>query len=76
MVTNPPTKEDLEKFWGKLFGKKAEHNKAASWLEVEKELVGHTPEISWANVENKELLTVVKSLKNWSTPSLDQVHNY
>eukprot|EP00957_Ditylum_brightwellii_P091081 6934243-Ditylum_brightwellii.AAC.1 len=62
----------MEKFRGKLFGKKAEHNKATRWLEVEKELVDHVPETSWANVEDEELLKVVKSLKNWSTLGIDQ----
>eukprot|EP00957_Ditylum_brightwellii_P000219 17192-Ditylum_brightwellii.AAC.1 len=54
----------------------ANHNKVASGLEVKKESPEHVPETSWINVEDGKLLTVVKSLKNWSAPSLDQDHNY
>eukprot|EP00957_Ditylum_brightwellii_P189519 14425371-Ditylum_brightwellii.AAC.1 len=53
-----------------------ERNKPSSWLEVKKESTEHVPETSWANVEDEELLTVVKSLKNWSSLGLNQVHNY
>eukprot|EP00957_Ditylum_brightwellii_P031012 2350195-Ditylum_brightwellii.AAC.1 len=32
--------------------------------------------MSWPDVEHDKVLTVVKSLKNWSTSGINQVYNY
>lgn len=76
VVTNPPKKEALEKFWGGLLGKPSEHNARAKWLEVEKESVAHVQEPDWTEVTSTEFATVVRSLKNWKAPGPDKVHNY
>eukprot|EP00957_Ditylum_brightwellii_P021082 1588522-Ditylum_brightwellii.AAC.1 len=76
LVSNPPMKETLEKFWGGLLGKPLEHNVRAKWLEVEKESVANVQEPTWTEVTSSEFEKVVKSLNNWKAPVLDKPHNY
>ena len=39
---DPPTKEDIEKFWKPLYENKKEYNKDATWLQEYKTLVEQT----------------------------------
>ena len=39
---DPPTKEDIEKFWKPLYENKKEYNKDATWLKEYKTLVEQT----------------------------------
>ena len=35
-ITDPPTKDNIQQYWGNLFGDKAMHNAEATWLVAEK----------------------------------------
>ena len=35
-ITDPPTKDNIQNYWGNLFGDKAIHNAEATWLDKEK----------------------------------------
>ena len=46
-VEDPPPKEEISKFWKDIFGNRKEHNRDASWLQVEREEMRHVEQATW-----------------------------
>ena len=75
-ITNPPTKEKLNKFWGGILGDKKEHNGNAGWLKAEYEAMEKVPEHTWNKLNVDQVRKKVKETKNWKAPGIDGVQNY
>eukprot|EP00957_Ditylum_brightwellii_P184791 14075438-Ditylum_brightwellii.AAC.1 len=55
VVNDPPTKEEINNFWTKLFSKTVKHNEEAAWLQVEEESVQHVQQQQWTNITVEEM---------------------
>eukprot|EP00957_Ditylum_brightwellii_P094226 7174289-Ditylum_brightwellii.AAC.1 len=75
-VANPPTEDDVTKFWTSLFSHTATHNNEAAWLKVEEESVQHVTKQQWMDITPDELCRTICKTKNWKAPRVDLVHNY
>lgn len=73
---HPPSKEDLETFWGGLWSNPVEHNKNAKWIEEEIKKHKETPDMTWEEVTREEVTRVSSKVHNWKAPGLDNIHNY
>ena len=75
-ITEPPTKEDIQKYWGGLFGDKLMHNKKAEWLNDEMKDMEKIEEAVWVDISPEKLTLAAKKLSNWKAPGLDLVQNF
>jgi len=46
-VDNPPSEEDIQEYWGGLFGNQTTHNEEAKWLDDKREEVKNMEESKW-----------------------------
>ena len=76
IIHDPPSKEDVQDFWGNLYAEKAEHNKDAPWIEAERNMMKDKPQADWVDISSKNLGESIKNLSNWKAPGLDQVQNF
>jgi len=76
VIYNPPTLDDIQKYWGGLFGDKAEHNKQAEWLNDEREEMKKIEEAEWIDLTPETFTKTTKKLANWKAPGSDQVQNF
>ncbi|KAK9395673.1 lig1: DNA ligase 1 [Crotalus adamanteus] len=70
-----PCKEKTLNFWKELWENPVEHNKTASWIkDIQKQATRNKMEniIITTNMVAK----LVKKVKNWSAPGLDELHGY
>ena len=72
----PPTKENIQGFWGKLFSSKTVHNKDARWVEQEKREMRNVAKPKWETLTTEDLAEKVRKLKNWKAPGPDKVQNF
>ena len=67
-LTNPPSKDNVQKYWGGLFGDKTKHNAQAEWLIDEKvETEDKTKDI-WEDIQPEILTETTNKLANWKAP--------
>ena len=70
-TVDPPTKDDVEKFWMPLYENKNEYNKDAPWLQEYKVSFNNIPDTTYSEIE-----TVTSEFSNWKSPRLDKLHNF
>lgn len=71
-----PAKEDLQSFWGGIWSQPAEHNKAAEWIQKEREKFAEKEEMEWDNITPQEVTRVINKAHNWKSPGIDSIHNF
>ena len=52
---DPPTKEDMEKFWKLLYDDKKEYNKDAAWLQEYKTSVNNITELTYSEITTNKV---------------------
>ena len=75
-VTDPPTKEGIQEFWGNLFGDQDFHNEEASWLTQERKEMESVDNQQWTDITTEIVRSRCKKLSNWKAPGLDKVQNF
>lgn len=71
-----PTREDLQTFWGGIWSEPAEHNKAAEWIQQEREKFAEKQEMEWSSITPQEVTRVISKAHNWKSPGVDNIHNF
>ena len=74
-IADPPSKEDITEFWGKLWSNKGAHNPNAKWLQEERNEMSKIPRDKWDDFSTETLTATTKKISNWKSPGLDQVQN-
>ena len=75
-IMDPPTKEDIEKFWKPLYENKKEYNKDAPWLQEYKTSVNNITEVTYSETTTNEIESATSEFSNWESPGLDKLHNF
>ena len=75
-IMDPPTKEDIEKFWKPLYEHKKEYNKDAPWLQEYKTSVNNITEATYSEITTNEIESATSEFSNWKSPGLDKLHNF
>ena len=75
-ITDPPTKEGIQEFWGNLFGDQDFHNEEASWLTQERKEMESVNNQQWTDITTETVRSRCKKLSNWKAPGLDKVQNF
>ena len=75
-ITEPPTKENIQRYWGGLFGDKKMHNAEAEWIIDEKKNMEKVEEATWEDIVPERMTSATKRLSNWKAPGLDLVQNF
>ena len=73
---DPPTKEDIEKFWKLLYENKKEYNKDAVWLQEYKLSVSNITEATYTKITTNKIKSATSKFSNWKSPGLDKLHNF
>ena len=73
---DPPTKEDIGKFWKSLYANKREHNKIAACLQEYKISVNNITEVTYSEITTDEIEFATSEFSNWKSPGLDKVHYF
>ena len=74
-IMDPPTKEDIEKFWKPLYKNKKEYHKNAAWLQEYKTSVNNITEATYSEIATNEIESATSEFSNWKSPELDKLHN-
>ena len=75
-ITEPPTLENIQNYWGGLFGDKKMHNEKAEWIADEKKNMENVKEATWEDISPERMTKATKKLSNWKAPGLDLVQNF
>lgn len=71
-----PTKDDIEKYWTKLWSEKVNHNKETQWIEREEEANQSITRMEYKQITIDEIGETVKKTHNWKATGIDNIHNY
>ena len=69
---DPPTKEDIEKFWKPLYENKKEYNKDAAWLHEYKTSVNNITEATYSEITTNGIESATSEFSNWKSPGFDK----
>ena len=72
----PPTKEDIEKFWKLLFENKKQYNKDVAWLQEYKISINNITQATYSEITTNEIESATSEFSNWKSPGLDKFHNF
>ena len=61
---NPPTKEDVERFWKPLYENKKEYNTDTVWLEECKTSVNNITEETYSEITTNEIESATSEFSN------------
>ena len=73
---DPPTKEDIEKFWKPLYENKNEYTKDAKWLQEYKTYDNNITGVTYSEIATNEIKSEASEFSNWKSPGLDKLHNF
>ena len=76
-VSNPPPKEEVDRFWKGIYEDERMFNNQAEWLEQIKNSQETTniEQMEHVAITKKEIEDVIKKSSNWKTPGPDRVQN-
>ena len=75
-IMDPPTMEDIEKFWKPLYENKKEYNRDAPWLQKYKTSVNNITEATYSEITTKKIESAIFEFSNRKSPGLDKLHNF
>jgi hypothetical protein len=72
-VKNAPDKEEVEKFWAEIYGKKVQHNEEACWI---KDQYQQNPSMECSPVCGKDVAEALRKTLNWKFRGRNQIPNF
>ena len=75
-VTQPPTVDEIKRFWSAIWSNDNQHNQNAEWIKKEEECNKDVKEQVWEEITKDELLSAIRNSHNWKAPGIDKIHNY
>ena len=75
-ITEPPQKEDIERFWKPLYENEKEFNKNAIWLNDYKSSLDTITPAEFNDIEPKEITNSSSKFSNWKSPGIDKLQNF
>ena len=77
-VKSPPSKEEIESFWGPIYETEKNHNKNANWIK------DHNKAVDELNIQQQvlsqwtsdDINEVTKSFQDWKMPGVDTLQNF
>jgi len=72
-VKNATEKEEVENFWGEMYGNKVEHNREVCWI---KNQCQQKSSMEWGPVSAKDIAEALRTTLNWKAPERDQITNF
>ena len=73
---DPPSKEDVEKFWKPLYENKKECNEDVAWLQKYKISVNNITKAIYSEITTNEIESATSEFSDWKSPGLDKLHNF
>ena len=70
-----PSRESIKDYWSSVWSNEVYHDDKAEFIK-ESENNQNIPEMTYENITENEFTEVIKTLHNWKTPGVDQIHNY
>ena len=67
-IMDPPTKEDIEKFWKPLYENEKEYHKHAAWLQEYKTSANNITEATYSEITTNEIESAASEFSNWKSP--------
>lgn len=75
VITEPPTKENIESFWGPIYKTQKQFNKDAKWLKEYETSINYE-EATYRNITKEDFTKSTSSFANWKSPGIDKLHNF
>jgi len=72
-VKNAPDKEEVENSWREIYGKEAQHNGEAHWIENQYQ---QNPSMEWSPVCEKDVADALRTMLNWKAPGRNLIANF
>jgi hypothetical protein len=67
-VKKAPSEEDIENFWGAMYGEKVRHNEEANWIKNQRQ---RNPCMEWSPISETEVTMALRTTLNWKAPGRD-----
>ena len=76
-MSKPPSKEEIESFWGPIYGTEKNHNKNANWIK------DHNKAVDKLNIQQQvlsqwtsnDINETTNSFQDWKMPGVDTLQN-
>ena len=75
-VENPPSKEEIEKFWSGILGEEKHHDENAQWITREEEKYAHVESQAWDPITKEEVHVAIRKSASWKSPGIDAIPNF
>ena len=75
-VEEPPSQEELERFWNNIWGKEKKYNKEAAWVKREEERMADKEEQEWEIISVEEVRAALGKTQKWKSPGIDKIQNF
>ena len=75
-VNEPPTIEEVEEFWSKIWENNKTHNDQATWIQQEQDKHKNLMSQEWSEINITETTASINKTNNWKAPGIDGVANF
>ncbi|KAI5731018.1 hypothetical protein M8J77_003330 [Diaphorina citri] len=75
-IEQPPSKEEFENFWTRIWGIREEVNIEADWITNEFERTKNLNEMNEFRIEESDITNTMKDAHNWKAPGIDKLTNF
>jgi len=75
-VQKPPSLEEVETFWSKIWENNKAHNDGAHWIQDQAKENQHVPTQEWSDVTTEETTKAIHKTSNWKAAGCDGVANF
>ncbi|XP_031338165.1 uncharacterized protein LOC116167068 [Photinus pyralis] len=75
-LTEPPTKEEIETFWGEIWSNSVTYNNEANFMHLINEEAVRINDMACSQITEETLTSQMSKIHNWKSPGPDKIHNF
>ena len=75
-VNTPPSQNEIQTFWTKIWAEEKSHNSNAEWIDRQSEALGNVKDQEWKDVSLDDLQFAFRKSSKWKTPGKDKIPNF
>ncbi|XP_044760812.1 uncharacterized protein LOC123318260 [Coccinella septempunctata] len=72
----PPKPTEMQEYWSNIWSRSEVHNKDAPWIKTLIEEQTDLEEMAPITITTEDVNNTIRRMKNWTTPGVDNIHNY
>ena len=75
-VNDPPTLDEIEDFWSRIWENEESHNEVAEWIKEQEGKYKDQQRQEMTDITTDDIRMAIKNSNNWTSPGLDKIPNF